>query len=100
MGTVLESIPPEYPDTLICEKLKKSLVTSRDKRNTALMVSTEDIMSYIKLEYLSIHNVSLHIMQNIQNTKDPITFEESRSNIKVVTRNLSMIRKPFEDNGK
>ena len=93
VGTVLDSIPTEYPDTLICEKLKKSMVTSRDKKNTLVMVNTSDLMGYIKTEYLTNHNVSLHIMQNIQTCKEPTTFEEARGNIKTVNRNLKMIKK-------
>ena len=94
-STILEKIPPEFPDLLICQNLRKSLVRTTDKRNTELMITSKEVIEYIKSEYLNNHNITLHIMENFKGIYEPTSYEEARSNIMVVNRNLTKI----ESNG-
>ena len=87
-STILEKIPPGYPDMLICHYLKKSLVKNVDKTNTDKMVTSKDVIEYVKSEYLNNHNITLHIMEKFKEIGDPQSYDEARNNIKVMNKNL------------
>ena len=90
-STILEKIPPGYPDMLICQYLKKSLVKNVDKTNTDKMVTSKDVIEYVKSEYLNNHNITLHILEKFREIGEPQSYDEARNNIKVVNRNLEKI---------